>query len=46
MIGTSELILIFGTMIFIFGANKIPKIGGALGEGILNFKKGMKPKNQ
>ena len=42
MPGPMELLLIFGILILIFGASKLSGIGKALGEGIRNFKKGLK----
>lgn len=41
MPGTMELLLIFGVVVLLFGANKLPKLGGAIGESIRNFKKGI-----
>ena len=41
--GPSELLIIFGVAILLFGPNKLPKLGTAIGESIRNFKKGMKP---
>lgn len=40
--GTTELLIIFGVLVLLFGANKLPKLGGAIGESIKNFKKGIK----
>jgi sec-independent protein translocase protein TatA len=37
-----ELLLIAGVFVMLFGANKLPKLGGAIGESIKNFKKGIK----
>jgi sec-independent protein translocase protein TatA len=37
-----ELIIIAGVFVMLFGANKLPKLGGAIGESIKNFKKGIK----
>jgi len=37
-----ELLLIFGILILIFGASKLSGIGKGMGEGIRNFKKGLK----
>jgi sec-independent protein translocase protein TatA len=37
-----ELIIIAGVFVMLFGANKLPKLGGAIGETIKNFKKGIK----
>jgi sec-independent protein translocase protein TatA len=41
-LGIPELTIIFLIIIVLFGANKIPQIGKGLGEGIRNFKKGIK----
>jgi sec-independent protein translocase protein TatA len=41
-LGVPELAIIFLIIIVLFGANKIPQIGKGLGEGIRNFKKGVK----
>ena len=40
--GFLELLLIFGVVVLLFGGKKLPSLGLALGEGIKNFKKGMK----
>ncbi|MDO9267292.1 MAG: twin-arginine translocase TatA/TatE family subunit [Sulfurimonas sp.] len=37
-----ELILIFGIIVLLFGAKKIPDLAKGLGQGIKNFKKEMK----
>ena len=42
MPGTWELLIIFGVVVLLFGANKLPGLGGAIGESIKNFKKGIK----
>lgn len=39
--GPSEWLVIFGIIVLLFGASKLPKLGGAIGEGIKNFKKGL-----
>jgi sec-independent protein translocase protein TatA len=41
-LGVPELIIIFLIIIVLFGAGRIPQIGKGLGEGIRNFRKGMK----
>lgn len=41
MMGTQELIIIFAVMLLLFGSSKLPKLGGAIGESIKNFKKGL-----
>ena len=41
-IGLPELLVIFLILVVLFGASKIPQLGKGLGEGIRNFKKGLK----
>lgn len=41
-IGVTELLVIFVILLLLFGASKIPQLGKGLGEGIKNFKKGLK----
>jgi sec-independent protein translocase protein TatA len=41
-LGPTELILVFLIIVVLFGASRIPQIGRGLGEGIRNFKKGLK----
>ena len=41
-LGTQELIIILVLVLIIFGAGKLPQVGGALGKGLRNFKDGMK----
>ena len=36
-----KLVLIFGIVLLLFGANKLPEAGKGLGEGIRNFKKAL-----
>ena len=40
--GPTELLLILGVLVLLFGATKLPKLGGAIGESIKNFKRGVK----
>jgi sec-independent protein translocase protein TatA len=40
MFGIWELVLVFAIVVLIFGAGKLPQLGGALGQSIRNFKKG------
>ncbi len=42
MPGIQELLVILLIVIVIFGASKLPQLGKGLGEGIRNFKKGLK----
>ena len=41
-LGMSELVIIFLIIIVLFGASRLPQIGRGMGEGIRNFKKGLK----
>lgn len=38
-IGMPELLIILVIILIVFGAGKLPEIGGAIGKGIRNFKK-------
>jgi len=44
-LGFPELLMIFLIVVIIFGAAKLPQLGRGLGEGISNFKEGLKGKN-
>jgi sec-independent protein translocase protein TatA len=37
--GIGEILVVLVVVLLIFGANKIPQLGDALGKGIRNFKK-------
>jgi len=37
-LGFTEVIIIVGIVIVIFGANRLPELGRGLGKGIKNFK--------
>ncbi len=41
-LGMPELIIILVIILIIFGAGKLPEIGGAIGKGIRNFKKSVR----
>lgn len=41
-LGFQELLIIFLIVLVIFGASKLPQLGRGLGEGIKNFRKGMR----
>lgn len=41
-LGMPELFVVFLIVIVLFGASRLPQIGKGLGEGIKNFKKGLK----
>ena len=40
-LGTTELVIIFGIVLLLFGVGRIGKIAGELGSGIRSFKKGL-----
>lgn len=40
--GVQELLVIFLILVLLFGATKLPQIGRGIGEGIRNFKSGLK----
>jgi len=37
-IGTSELLIILGIAVLLFGARRLPEIGSGMGRAIKNFK--------
>ncbi|HEX5759436.1 MAG TPA: twin-arginine translocase TatA/TatE family subunit [Thermoanaerobaculia bacterium] len=41
-LGPMELLVILFIVILLFGATRLPQIGRGMGEGIRNFKKGLK----
>lgn len=41
-LGIPELVIIFLIIMVLFGASRLPQMGRGLGEGIRNFKKGLK----
>ncbi len=41
-IGTTELLLISGIALLLFGGKKLPEMMKGLGQGVQSFKKGMK----
>ena len=40
-IGTTELILVAGIALLLFGGKKLPELMKGLGQGVQSFKKGM-----
>mgnify|MGYP003320263244 CR=1 FL=1 len=42
MIGTTELVLLSGLALLLFGGRKLPEMMRGLGQGVKEFKKGMK----
>jgi len=41
-IGVPELLVLLVIVVLLFGASRLPQIGRGLGEGIKNFKLGMR----
>ena len=41
-LGVPELLVILFIVIIIFGANRLPQLGRAIGSAIKNFKEGIK----
>lgn len=44
--GLPELLVILVIVVVIFGASKLPQLGRGLGEGISNFRDGLKGKDE
>jgi sec-independent protein translocase protein TatA len=40
--GLPELVIVLVIVMVVFGAGKLADVGGALGKGLSNFKKGLK----
>lgn len=38
-LGFGELVLIFAVLLLVFGAKRLPEIGGAMGKSIRDFKR-------
>lgn len=46
MIGTTELIVIGGAVLLLFGGKKIPELMRSLGQGVKNFKEAGNEKSE
>ena len=44
-LGLPELLIIFAIILVVFGAGKLPQLGKGLGQGIANFRDGLKGLN-
>lgn len=44
--GMPELIIILAIVLVVFGAGRLPEIGGAMGKSIRNFKKASEGKDE
>lgn len=40
-LGAQELLMIFGIVVVLFGAKRLPQLGSGVGQGIRNFKNGL-----
>ncbi len=40
-LGVPELLILFVIVMLIFGVGRLPEVGGALGKGIRDFRKGV-----
>ena len=45
-LGLPELLVIFAIILVVFGAGKLPQLGKGLGEGIANFRDGLKDRDE
>ena len=45
-IGTTELLVVLGIVIVLFGARRLPELGSGLGKAIKNFKAGLSGKDE
>ena len=41
-LGVTELLIVLAIILIIFGASRLPQLGKGIGEGIRNFKKGVR----
>ncbi|MFA5699871.1 MAG: twin-arginine translocase TatA/TatE family subunit [Desulfuromonas sp.] len=41
-LGAQELMIVLGIVVVLFGAKRLPQLGSGLGQGIRNFKQGIK----
>ncbi len=44
--GITEILLLLGVALLLFGGTRVANIGKGLGEGIKNFKKGLKDEDE
>jgi sec-independent protein translocase protein TatA len=45
-IGATELLVILGIVVVLFGARRLPELGSGVGQAIRNFKKGLSGKDE
>ena len=41
-VGSTELMVILGIMVLLFGSSKLPKLARSMGKGATEFKKGLR----
>ncbi len=45
-IGTTELMIVLGIVVVLFGARRLPELGSGVGKAIKNFKAGLSGKDE
>ena len=45
-IGTTELLIVLGIVVVLFGARRLPELGSGMGKAIKNFKAGISGKDE
>jgi sec-independent protein translocase protein TatA len=45
-IGTTELLIVLGIVVVLFGARRLPELGSGMGAAIRNFKSGLSGKDE
>ena len=45
-IGTTELLIVLGIVVVLFGARRLPELGSGMGSAIRNFKSGLSGKDE
>jgi sec-independent protein translocase protein TatA len=45
-LGVTELLIILGLVVLLFGARRLPEVGAGLGKAIKNFKTGVSGKDE
>lgn len=45
-IGTTELLIVLGIVIVLFGARRLPELGSGIGQAIRNLKAGLSGKDE
>ncbi len=46
MPGIQELLIVFGIVVVLFGARRLPELGSGVGKAIRNFKAGISGKDE